>query len=50
MAILVVNQYLEEINVAKKQELTKEFAMKIVKAANKASKELGSVKNKKAHK
>lgn len=36
--------------MAKKQELTKEFAMKIVKAANKASKELGSVKNKKPHK
>jgi hypothetical protein len=34
----------------KKQELPKEFSMKIVKAANKASKELGSIKNKKPHK
>jgi hypothetical protein len=45
-----VNKLMEEIRMAKKQELTKEFAMKIVKAANKASKELGSVKNKKPHK
>jgi hypothetical protein len=50
VAIMVVNKFLEEIRMAKKQELTKEFAMKIVKAANKASKELGSVKNKKPHK
>jgi hypothetical protein len=36
--------------MANKQKLDKEFALKIVKAANKASKELGSLPKRKPHK